>query len=130
MALVQGAFLLFPFALTGFSATSSAASTKRLKWSEASVSGLIHCKSSDVREKRLKREALVCVDRAVDGRLDSHSGVDSPLLKAESMDQLGYRLGDSEGAAPGAGVLGGENRLPRTLCNARSSKSLRLWITG
>lgn len=86
-----------------------------------------HCKSSDVTEKRLNRDALVCVDFAVDGRLDSHSGVDSALLHAEPVDQSGKRLGESEGAAPGAGVLGGENVLPR-----RTGPSIgsQIWVTG
>jgi hypothetical protein len=69
--------------------------------------------SSERWEIRLNKEALVCVDLDVEGRLDSYSGVDSTLLIAESIVQLGYRVGDSEGTQSGAGVFGGENVLPR-----------------
>jgi len=72
--------------------------------------------SSEASEIRLKRETLVWVDLAVDGRLDSHSGLDSELLIAESIVQSGYRRDDDRDApASGAGVFGGENVLALSL---------------
>lgn len=83
MALVHGAFLNFPLdlapdSLPGNGCTASSHVCDRV--SRLSYSGLIHWASSEVNDIRLKRDALVWVDRAVDGLLDSHSGLDSSLL--------------------------------------------------
>lgn len=48
-----------------------------------------HCRSSEAIEYRLKRDALVWVETAVEGRLDSQSGVDSTLLQREPRVQSG-----------------------------------------
>lgn len=65
-------------------------------------------------DRRLNDDVLVRLEREVDGLLDSGSGLDSQLLRAESIDQLGYLEGESDGAEPGAGVFGGEKVRPRT----------------
>jgi len=69
--------------------------------------GLVHRGSSETSEKRLlKADALVWVEREVDGRL-SHSGLDSELL-ITTADQLGRPAKDGDDMASGAGVLGGD----------------------
>jgi hypothetical protein len=61
-------------------------------------------------------DALVKVDRAVDGRLDSYSGLDSRSVQIDSVDQSGNNGADSiYGELSGAGVLGGD----RTLLNPK-----------
>lgn len=83
MTLVHGAFLNFPLDLTpgDFPGKASEVSSHFCDWASLlSYSGLIQCASSDVNDIRLKSDALVWVDRAVDGLLDSHSGLDSSLL--------------------------------------------------
>ncbi|PHH59405.1 hypothetical protein CDD82_2489 [Ophiocordyceps australis] len=79
-----------------------------LSASGASCWGLAHWLLgwSESSEQRLKSEALVWVERAVEGRLEAHSGLDSRLSRAPSMHQSGKRWGDSDGTARPAGVRG------------------------
>ena len=123
MAFVHGAFLGVGRDGKGACACSTT-SSQLFSTNCSEPSGLPKSPSSDIWERRLKRDEHVCVERAVEGRLELHSGsgLDSVELK-ESIDQFGYREGVSAGTMPGAGVLGGEKVLPRTLRRLTSSCS-------
>jgi hypothetical protein len=96
------------------------------KWLTCSLVGLeTQLSPSDADESWLNREELVCVDRAVDGRLDSHSE-----SLNESSDQSGKRFDGRDKPTPvGAGVFGGEKARARALlCDmSMSSGSAKAW---
>lgn len=66
--------------------------------------------SSEVCEKWLKSEEAVWVEKAVDGLLDSYSGLDSKSesLHVDPVDQSGKLGTGSDRAKSNAGVFGGE----------------------
>jgi hypothetical protein len=104
MALVHGALLGFPDLERSPSFRGIG-----LVESVLSLSRPVAFSSSVVAESWLNRDELVRVENAVDGLLDSYSGLDSMSDSLhDPMDQLGYLVGVSGSGKSIAGVLGGE----------------------
>lgn len=70
MAFVHGAFLALPLGFAGPCDATTSSGTAR-NFSFGSSAKVSQWSSSDMSEKRLNKDALVCVDLDVEGLLDS-----------------------------------------------------------